>query len=73
MVARLPEKNWFTVDEAAQLLSISPLTAYRWVRLGRLTAKNIAMPNKRKPTYRIGRDTLVSAMDQQRQGLPVSV
>lgn len=73
MSSRVPDKKWFDVDESAELLGVAPATVYYWIRSGYLWAKNVAAPNRRRPTYRISRETLVSAIQQQKDGLPVSV
>jgi excisionase family DNA binding protein len=33
-----PEKDWYTVKEAAQLFQVHPKTVYKWVREGEIKA-----------------------------------
>jgi excisionase family DNA binding protein len=70
---RVADKKWFTVAEVADYLGFPPMTVYRLVKSGRLGARNIGLPSRRKPTLRVSRETLVAAIQQVREGLPVSV
>lgn len=71
MVFQMPEKNWFTVSEVAEILGVSPLTVYQWVRSRRLAAANLAPPSSGRPAYRISKHTLKKAITQRADGLPV--
>lgn len=35
----LPDKDWFWISEAAQLLGISRMTLYRWIEKGEVECK----------------------------------
>ena len=61
---RLPELDLLTLAEAAQLLSVSPLTVTRWARTG--TLGSIRTPGGHRRYYRAEVDTLLAARRARR-------
>lgn len=47
----------YSTTEAAELLSVSPTTVFRWITAGYLPAINVGEPGKR-PKIRISEDDL---------------
>ena len=59
------EKTLFRVEEAAELLSVSRWTIYRWVEQGRLRGTKIG-----KSSLRIFRDSIVSLIEHNENIMP---
>ncbi len=61
------EKSELTVRDAANLLSVSPDTVRRYIREGRLPARNISPQPTGRPQYRVRRSEVLQLRDNYRQ------
>lgn len=60
----MPAPQMYSTAEAAELLSVSPMTVWRWVTAGYLPASNVGEPGKR-PKIRISEDDLRRFIDDR--------
>lgn len=64
-LAAIEGKTFLRVGEAAEFLSVSRWTIYRWVEEGRLRGKKVG-----KSSLRIFRDSIIGLVEQNEIDLP---